>query len=50
LRLLEDPALRRQIGTAGYNYAHDQHDWRQITLQLEGIYNEIINNPHSDPI
>jgi polysaccharide biosynthesis protein PslH len=41
LRLLDDPALGRQLGTAGRVLACRSYDWSVIVPQLEALYEEI---------
>ena len=38
LRLLEDPAYRRQIGDAGRRYVEREHHWDHAAARLEAIY------------
>jgi glycosyltransferase involved in cell wall biosynthesis len=40
LRLLEDPALGRQLGAAGRVLACQRYDWSVIVPQLEALYHE----------
>jgi glycosyltransferase involved in cell wall biosynthesis len=42
VRLLDDPALRRQIGAAGRRYVEERHNWDVIAGQLEDIYRACI--------
>lgn len=44
LRLLNDPALRKQIGEAGRKYVEQNHDLRATTTHLVGIYQQVIDN------
>ena len=41
LGLLDDPALARRLGEAGYVYATKFFDWDRITDQLEAVYQRI---------
>ncbi|MBC8163389.1 MAG: glycosyltransferase, partial [Roseiflexaceae bacterium] len=38
LRLLDDPALRARLGTAGRSVVERGHDWAQIGRRLAGLY------------
>lgn len=42
LRLLDDPALRAQIGAAGRRYIEEQHDLGKTTADLIGFYGQVI--------
>ena len=47
--LLENRALRENIGKAGRTYVEEHHSWVKITARLEETYNEAIRNatvPH----
>lgn len=41
LSLLDDPALARRLGEAGYAYASKYFDWDRITDRLEAVYQRI---------
>jgi len=43
LDLLADPEKRNQLGKAGYQYVKHNHDWSNITEQLESIYQDLIH-------
>jgi glycosyltransferase involved in cell wall biosynthesis len=40
--LLDDPAMRERIASAGREYVERNHDWKQIAERLEAIYDGII--------
>ncbi len=40
--LLDDPAMRERIASAGREYVERNHDWKQIAERLESIYDGII--------
>ena len=42
LRLLAQPALRRQLGAAARQYAVRHHRWDRIVGALEGVYDDLI--------
>jgi phosphatidylinositol alpha-mannosyltransferase len=42
-RLIEDPALRKALGSAGAERAHD-YDWSHVTAQLVDLYEEVIRH------
>ena len=44
LRLLEDEALRREIGAAGYRYVNENHRWKDSVARLEDVYYEAIQS------
>jgi glycosyltransferase involved in cell wall biosynthesis len=41
LKLLNNAALCRQVGTNGYNYVRQTHNWLQIGATLEEIYQRV---------
>jgi sugar transferase (PEP-CTERM/EpsH1 system associated) len=41
LKLLNNAALCRQVGTNGYNYVRQTHNWVQIGATLEEIYQSV---------
>jgi len=41
LSLLDDPAMRERIASAGRGYVERNHDWKQIAERLESIYDGI---------
>jgi L-malate glycosyltransferase len=43
LRLLEDPALREQMGQAGRTYVEEQFDWQKNIEQMEAVYYGLVN-------
>ena len=45
LRLLQAPALGRQLGAAGREYVTQHHHWPTIASRLEAIYRELIHPP-----
>jgi glycosyltransferase involved in cell wall biosynthesis len=44
LRLLDSPALRREMMIAGRRYVEKKHDWAVIAGQLEKYYQEMMRN------
>ena len=48
-RLLDDPALREQIGRNGRAYVERSHNWMKVAAQLEGIYEEACSNLLKQP-
>jgi len=44
--LLDDPAMRERIASAGREYVERNHDWKQIAQRLEAIYDGIITTCH----
>jgi polysaccharide biosynthesis protein PslH len=42
IQLIQQPALRDQIGANGCNYVQKNLNWNAITSQLENIYTEVI--------
>jgi glycosyltransferase involved in cell wall biosynthesis len=42
LELLSDPYLRQQLGWNGRRYVEKHHQWSNIAVQLEGVYDEVI--------
>lgn len=44
LTLLDDSALRQQIGQAGRQYVETNHHWGEIASQLSTIYTQVIRN------
>lgn len=40
--LLEERALRRQMGWSGRAYVESHHDWNRIAMELEEIYQAVI--------
>ncbi len=43
LALIEDPALRQQLGDNGFNYANDHLGWNAIAKKHLAFYEEILN-------
>jgi glycosyltransferase involved in cell wall biosynthesis len=43
ITLLKDSEMARAIGENGYQYVKDNHDERKITLKLEMILNQLVN-------
>jgi glycosyltransferase involved in cell wall biosynthesis len=44
LRLLEEPALRERIGTAGRAYVERHHAWPLVGRGLERVYGEVLRD------
>jgi glycosyltransferase involved in cell wall biosynthesis len=45
LDLFADPEKRMQLGEAGYHYVQRNHNWTNISAQLEDIYLNLIHKP-----
>jgi polysaccharide biosynthesis protein PslH len=43
INLLESPQTRERIGKAGRNYVKTNHNWWNVSTQLENVYLETIN-------
>lgn len=44
LRLLENPELNQQIGTNGYRYVQQHHNWNDIAKNLITIYENLVQS------
>lgn len=42
LRVLEDSELARELGENGFRHVETFFDWERITLQVEGLYRELV--------
>jgi glycosyltransferase involved in cell wall biosynthesis len=42
IKLIENPQLRHQIGSAGRRYVENNHQWSKIAERLEGVYDEVL--------
>jgi glycosyltransferase involved in cell wall biosynthesis len=42
IRLMENPVLRHRVGCAGLEYVNRYHDWKKMTAELVGIYEQAI--------
>ncbi len=49
LKLAGDPALRRDMGVAGYRYAAEQFGFEAQTRKYEELYETVYNNRHARP-
>ena len=49
LELLNDPLRGRKIGQDGRSYVEKHHQWREIVVQLEEIYQQAINSKRRTP-
>lgn len=47
-RLIDDPALRERLGTAGAERA-TEFDWAHVTAQLVEVYDEVLRSSRGDP-
>ncbi len=48
-RLLEDPALRRQLGDAGRRFVADGHQWSHSVERLEAFHTQILAHRTASP-
>ena len=44
IRLLDDAQLRKEIGRAGRRYVETYHNWNDLAMNLEGVYDAIVKN------
>lgn len=44
VRLVDDPALRERLGSAGRNYVTTHHTWHQNALKIEEIYSRLLSS------
>lgn len=49
LQLIENPALRKQLGTAGLARARDEFDWRHIIGRYEALWRDLGERRKTDP-
>jgi glycosyltransferase involved in cell wall biosynthesis len=43
LRLIENPALQREVGQAGLGYVNKYHNWNKVAAELVAVYESTIN-------
>jgi hypothetical protein len=48
LQLIENPALRKQMGTAGLARAREEFDWRHIIGRYEALWRELAERRKTD--
>ncbi|WP_425615783.1 glycosyltransferase family 4 protein [Anatilimnocola sp. NA78] len=48
LQLIENPALRKQLGAAGMARAQAEFDWRHIIARYEALWNELAQRRQTD--
>ena len=46
--LLEDPVLRRRLGTAGARRARQRYGWNRVARSTLGVYGELLCPPVED--
>ncbi|MPZ48536.1 MAG: glycosyltransferase [Dehalococcoidia bacterium] len=43
-RLVDDPALRQNLGSSGRAYTGEHYDWRQNAVQMERVYERVTSS------
>jgi glycosyltransferase involved in cell wall biosynthesis len=49
-QLIDDPARRRRLGTAGRAYVAEHYDWRANAAQMESIYRDLLTAHARAPV